>query len=82
MTCRDLFSDGLIGQPSSVSLGELIVADQAAFQEGNFGGPLAKFAGRGGDGASERGAYLAQVGVVWGGLGLVIWIPGLGKWNE
>jgi hypothetical protein len=57
----------LLCQPLAEFSGEGVVSNDAPFEEGNLGGPAAKFVGRGGDGASERGAYLAQVGVVWGG---------------
>lgn len=58
--------DPLLCQPLAVLSREVVVADQAPFQEGNFGGPLAKFERRCCDGATECGAQLAKVGVVWG----------------
>jgi hypothetical protein len=51
-----------LGQPLAVDSGEVVVANPAQFQERNFGGPLAKFDGCGGDGATECGAHLAQIG--------------------
>ena len=58
------------GQPLAVERGQGVVAEEAAFQERNPGWPLAKFAGCGRDGATERGAHLAKIGVVGGCLGV------------
>lgn len=55
------------------------MTDLASFQEGNLGGPLPKFAGCCRDRASECGAHLAKIAVVWGGLwvgDLAVYFPG------
>lgn len=58
----------LFGQPLAVVHGEGVVADEARSRREIFGWPVAKFACCGGDGQSEFGAHVAQVGVVGGCL--------------
>lgn len=69
----------LSDQPLAVVLREVIVSDQAPFQEGNPGGPLTEFAGCGVDGETEGGARLPEVAVGWRRLGfgnLAVDFPG------